>query len=168
MNGDDYKYLLNGRVNLFDSQAKTAKIPNNHPGLYDPKNLETVSRLYSGTCLSENFFSRENVDLIHQGIINYVYNKSNGSYQIGRQSEQELSIVMRSYYLSDGKNLTYDLKGQLRDLNTKVIEWCATEIITNIEQYNEYKKSVSTLKMPMENPLLTSQRGLKSQEFSYF
>ena len=75
---------------------------------------------------------------------------------------------MRSYYLSSGKNLNFDIKGQIRELNTKVIEWCATEIITNIEQYNEYKKSVSTLKMPMENPLMTSQRGLKSQEFSYF
>lgn len=168
MNRDEYKYILNGRVNLFDNQATTAKIPNNHPGLYNPNNLETVSRLYSGTCLSENFFSRENVEIIHQGIINYVYNKSNGEYQIGKQSEQELSIVMRSVYLSHGKNLTYDIKSQIRELNTKVIEWCANEIITNIQQYVNYKKSVSTLKMPMENPLLTSQRGLKTQEFSYF
>lgn len=168
MEYDEYKYILNGRVNLFDQNAKTAKIPNNHPSLYDTKNLETVSRLYTGTCLSENFFSRENIEIIHQGIINYVYNKSNGKYQIGKQSEQELSIVMRSYYLSNGKNLNFDIKGQIRELNTKVIEWCATEIITNIEQYNEYKKSVSTLKMPIENPLMTSQRGLKSQEFSYF
>jgi len=75
---------------------------------------------------------------------------------------------MRSVYLSHGKNLTYDIKSQIRELNTKVIEWCANEIITNIQQYVNYKKSVSTLKMPMENPLLTSQRGLKTQEFSYF
>lgn len=164
----DADFILNGRVNLFDNKTKTSKINNNDYRLYDSKTLETVSRNYTGTCLSELFFSRENTDIIQQGLINYVYNKSNGMYKIGKQSEQELSIVMRSTYLSYGKNLTYNLNEQLKELNTKVIEWCAERIITNIQQYLDYKVNVSTLKMPMETPALTSQKGLKSNEFNYF
>jgi hypothetical protein len=168
MNNEEYNYILNGRVNLFDNKSKTYKIPNNHIGLYNPKNLETISRNYSGNCLSERFFSRENIDIIQQGIINSVYNRSNGEFNIGKQSEQELSIVMRSIYLEKGKNLNFNIKEQLKELNTYVIEWCVNEIITNIKQYVEYKKNVSTLRMPMENPLLASQKGLKTLELNYF
>jgi hypothetical protein len=161
-------FILNGRVNLFDTPTKTAKIYNNDVRLYDAKNLESISRNYSGTCVSETFFSRENVDIIHQGLINYVYNKSNGKYKIGKQSEQELSIVMRSIYLTNGKNLNFNIKEQIKELNREVIEWCAERIIINIQQYLEYKTNVSTLKMPMETPALTSHKGLKTLELKYF
>lgn len=161
-------FILNGRVNLFDTSTKTAKIYNNDIRLYDTKNLDSISRNYSGTCVSETFFSRENVDIIHQGLINYVYNKSNGKYKIGKQSEQELSIVMRSIYLTNGKNLNFNIKEQVKELNREVIEWCAERIIINIQQYLEYKTNVSTLKMPMETPALTSQKGLKTLELKYF
>lgn len=164
----DADFILNGRVNLFDNKTRTSKIYNNDVRLYDTKNLETISRNFTGTCLSEMFFSRENVDIIHQGLINYVYNKSNGSYRIGKQSEQELSIVMRSIYLTYGKNLNFNMKEQVRELNRLVIEWCAERIITNIQQYLDYKTNVSTLKMPMETPALTSQKGLKTLELNYF
>jgi|694.fasta_scaffold00862_39 hypothetical protein len=164
----DADYILNGRVNLFETPTKTAKIYNNDVRLYDQKNLESISRNYTGTCVSEVFFSRENVDIIHEGLINYVYNKTNGKYKISRQSEQELSIVMRSIYLSSGKNLNFNIKEQIKALNKEVIEWCSEQIITNIKQYLDYKTSVSTLKMPMETPALTSQKGLKTTEFSYF
>lgn len=161
-------FILNGRVNLFDTPTKTAKIYNNDVRLYDTNNLDSISRNYSGTCVSETFFSRENVDIIHQGLINFVYNKSNGKYKIGKQSEQELSIVMRSIYLTNGKNLNFNIKEQVKELNREVIEWCAERIIINIQQYLEYKTNVSTLKMPMDTPALTSQKGLKTLELKYF
>jgi len=167
MNPDEYNYILNGRVNLFDSHSKTAKIPNNHPALYNENNLNTINRVYSGTCVSETFFSKDNINLIQEGIINTIYNKSNGLYDIGKQSEQELNIIMRSIYLQEGKNLNYDIKQQVLKLNTSVINWCVNEIIKNIKQYMEYKKSVSTLPMPMEHSLLLSQKGTKTLELKY-
>ena len=60
------------------------------------------------------------------------------------------------------------IREQIKALNKEVIEWCSEQIITNIKQYLDYKTSVSTLKMPMETPALTSQKGLKTTEFSYF
>jgi hypothetical protein len=168
MNNDNF--ILNGRVNLYEpsSTQPTVKIPNNHPALYNPNNLQSISRVYSGTTVSEIFFSSANINLIQQGIINSVFNRSNGEYQIGKQNEIELNIIMRSYYLEKSKNLTYNIREQIKELNTYVIDWCTNEIITNIKQYLEYKRNVSTLKMPMENPLLTSQKGLKTLELNYF
>jgi len=161
-------FILNGRINLFNNSTNTSKIFNNNIHLYSSKNLETISRNYTGTCLSELFFSRDNVNIIHQGLINFVYNKTNGKYKIGKQSEQELAIIMRSIYLTYGKNLTYNINQQIKELNTLVIEWSAETIITNIQQYLDYKTNVSTLKMPIESPALTSQKGLKTLELNYF
>ena len=75
---------------------------------------------------------------------------------------------MRSIYLTYGKNLNFNMKEQVKELNRLVIEWCAERIITNIQQYLDYKTNVSTLKMPMETPALTSQKGLKTLELNYF
>lgn len=166
----DYnKYILNGRVNLFDATTKpTYKINNASPSLYTEKTANTINRLYTGNCLSEMYFSKENIEIIQEGIINSVYNKSNGEYSISKQSEQELSIVMRSIYLQYSKNLNFNMNEQLLELNTRVIRWCVDEIITNIKQYVNYRKNVSTLPMPLEHAQLPSQKGTKTLEIKSF
>lgn len=165
----DYnKYILNGRVNLFDVNKPTYKINNAHPSLYTEKTANTINRLYTGNCLSEMYFSKENIEIIQEGIINSVYNKSNGEYSISKQSEQELSIVMRSIYLQYSKNLNFNINEQILDLNTRVIRWCVDEIMTNIKQYVNYRKNVSTLPMPLEHAQLPSQKGTKTLEIKSF
>ena len=165
----DYnKYILNGRVNLLDKNAKTYKIDPTNPQLYRAGVANTISQLYSGNCLTELFFSKENINIIQEGIINSVYNTSEGKYTISRQSDQELTIVMRSIYFQYGKNLNFNINEQIKELNTKVIRWCVNEIITNINQYMEYRTSVSTLPMPMERAQLPSQKGTKTLEIKSF
>ena len=46
---------------------------------------------------------------------------------------------MRSMYLQYAKNLNYDIKEQVKELNTMVIRWCVDEIIKNVKQYIGYK-----------------------------
>jgi len=165
----DYnKYILNGRVNLFDTNNPSFKIDNSSLNLYTEKTANTVNRLYSGNCLSEMYFSKENINIVQQGIINSVYNKSEGKYSIGKQSEQELAIIMRSIYLQYSKNLNFNIQEQILDLNTRVIRWCVDEIITNIKQYVDYRKNVSTMPMPLEHAQLPSQKGTKTLEIKSF
>ncbi len=165
----NYKdYILNGRINLLDNNAKTAKIWNNNPILYNEKVGNIINRNYSSTCLAETYFSRENINILQEGIINAVYNKSNGKYSIGKQSEEELMIVMRSIYFQYGKNLNFNINDQIKELNTKVINWCVDEIISNINQYYSYIKNVSTLPVPMERAQLSSQKGTKTLELKTF
>jgi hypothetical protein len=165
----DYnKYILNGRVNLLDNDSKTSKINNNNPILYKENVANTVNRLYTGNCLSESYFSKDNINIVQEGIINSVYNKSNGSYTISRQSDNELIIIMRSIYFQYGKNLNFNINEQIKELNTLVINWSVDEIISNIKQYLDYRKNVSTLPVPLEHAQLPSQRGTKTLEIKSF
>jgi hypothetical protein len=45
-------------------------------------------------------------------------------------------------------------------------EWAIDNIISNIEQYISYKKTCSTLPMPIEHAQLTSQKGTKTLEIT--
>jgi len=165
---DYYKYILNGRINLFDKNAETSKIMNNNPNLYKENVANSVNRLYSGNCLSELYFSKENINIIQDGIIISVYNKSDGKFNISRQSDNELIIIMRSIYFQYGKNINFNINEQIKELNTLVINWSVNEIITNINQYLEYKKTVSTLPVPLEHAQLSSQKGTKTLEIKSF
>jgi len=165
---DEYKYILNGRINLFDNNQNTMKINNNDPQLYNENNISTINRNYSANCVSELFFSQDNLNILQQGIINSVFNTTDGLFFIKKQSEQELKIVMRSIYFQYSKNLNFDLKEQVKELNTLVIRWCVDEIVKNIKQHLEYKKNVSTLPLPLEHSLLPSQKGTKILEIKSF
>ena len=85
------------------------------------------------TNLSALFFSSQNVDYIQNRIITEVYNRSNGKFQIGRQSDLQLQIVMRSVYLSEGKNLLCRLEQQVESLNKIVI---SNSVILLCPMYN--------------------------------
>ena len=52
------------------------------------------------------------------------------------------------------------------ELNNKVVEWAVENIITNIDQYINYKKTCSTLPMPLERAQLPSQKGTKTLEIT--
>jgi hypothetical protein len=75
---------------------------------------------------------------------------------------------MRSYYLQYSKNLPTNVYSQIEELNNMVISWSVEEIIKNIRQYVNYKKTCSTLPMPMERSQLPSQKGTKILEIKSF
>jgi hypothetical protein len=49
-----------------------------------------------------------------------------------------------------------------------VVDWCSDNIISNIEQYLNYKKVCSTLPMPLEHAQLPTQKGTKTLEIKSF
>jgi len=165
---EEYKYILNGRVNLFDNKSSSTKILNNNPNLYVPEYTIKAGKLATGNCVSELYFSQKNIQIIQEGIINSVFNKTEGKFYIGKQNEQELMIIMRSIYFQHSKNLNYDIISQVKELNTLVINWSVDEIIKNIKQYVGFKKSVSTLPLPLEHSQLPSQKGTKTLEVKSF
>lgn len=160
--------ILNGIVNATDNPRNTLKIMNNRKELYNENKLNTISRNINKTCVSNVYFSKDNIENLHKGIINNVYNKSKGSYKIGKQSGDELTIVMRSIYFQHSKNNPNNVLEQVRELNKYVIDWCTDEIITNIKQYDSYKQSISTLPMPLEHSQLSTQKGTRTLEIKSF
>ena len=108
----------NGRVDIKTPNTSTLfemydKIPahqcttfrNPTEGLWDDSNL------------SRSYFSRENIQILQNGIRAGVYHKSNGQYTIGPQDCDSLKIVMRSVFLQNASNQSTNITKQ--NLNKK-------------------------------------------------
>ena len=158
--------IRNGRVDILEKIKGGTKMIK--PSILNENNSSSISRNLENTSLSSAFFSKDNIDIIQCSIVNEVYKKTNAKYQIAKQSENELIIIMRSYYLQYGKNLPNNIDAQVSRLNNMVINWSSDEIITNINQYMKYKETVSTLPMPLERSQLSSQKGTKTLEIKSF
>jgi hypothetical protein len=156
-------YYLNGRVNALGNTPNTYNLQKEQRIVSEsPQNI--TSRNLNCTAVSSMFFSAENVDILQLGIRNSILNETQGKYKIGRQSDDELKIVMRSIYFQHSKNMADNIKEQVRDLNTRVIDWCVPQIITNLKQDEKYKYDISTLPEPLERSVLASQKGTKTLE----
>ena len=116
----------------------------------------------SKNCLNDLFFSNMNIDALQQGMKNMVANETNGGTIIGRQSEIELKIVMRSIYLQYGRNLSEDVIGQVKDLNKKVLDYCVPNILVQAEQYRNYIKDASNIHAPIARSENVSNKGSKT------
>ena len=116
------------------------------------------------TGVSAIFFSDDNVELLQLGIRNKILNLSNGEYNIGKQSDIDLKIIMRSIYFQYGKNVSSNVNAQVLDLNTRVIDWCVPEILSNIKQSAKYIMDISTMPVPLDRSTLPSQKGTRTLE----
>lgn len=119
----------------------------------------SIKSILSESKLSEIYFSRQNIDNLHYEIINRVFQRSNGQFKIGKQSEIQLNIVMRSIFLQEAKHLNCNYQKQINLLNEKVLEFCVPRIMTEINQFIGYKKAVNTMPVPLEHPKNLSGRG---------
>jgi hypothetical protein len=156
--------IINGRVDIINTKPINKKekiISTEH---YN----NSISRNIVATNLSEGFFSKDNIKELQKNIIKEVYERSDEKFIISNQSEQELLVIMRSYYLQFAKNMPNDIYYQIQQLNKMVIDWAVIEIISNIRQYIHYKKTVSALPMPLERSQLSSQKGTKNLELKSF
>jgi len=166
----------NGRVNLQDqpSAGGFLKAPQiagfGHRTAVDENPGQDLLRgNWYETPLSRTFFGPENTKRIQAEIKQSVYEKSGPKqWVIDDQSADELQIVMRSMFLQYAKNLDIDIPGQIRELNTLVVEWCEPRISSEIGMYEYYLKDISTLPIPIAHPTLLSSAGTKSLPFRKF
>lgn len=151
--------LLNGRV---DAVTINNLKFNNAFNKASEHQANIISRSLDSTEVSKLFFSLKNIDLLQQGIRNKILNVTNGKINISRQSDDELKIIMRSIYFQYGQNRNENIKEQVLDLNTRVIEWSVPQIISNFKQSQQYIKDISTLPEPLERSILPSKKGTKT------
>ena len=111
-----------------------------------------VKGIHEETGLSEVYFSTQNIAVL-QAAIRYEVQQKTGKI-IDKQSVSELSVVMRSIYLQYGNPMVSsdNIKNEVVKLNTRVIDYCAEEISTQVLQYQGYIQKLSTLPVPIERP----------------
>jgi len=121
-----------------------------------------VVNIQAKTELSNSYFSSQNIQNIQNRIRYAVYNLSNRKYTIGPQSEIDLKVIMRAYYLQYGKFLDSNIKEQIQELNDLVIQYTVPNIMSEVEQYNTYIYDIEHLPMPMARSLNVSSAGTKN------
>lgn len=179
------KNMFNGRVNIISKSTPSFDYCEaREGGATSTSGHDIVSRSLEHTPVSALFFSTLNIDALQKGITNSIYNRSGGKFNIGRQSDIELKIIMRSFYFESLKNGSPnilhtimtgeytsgrdDTLEQVRKLNKTVLEWIVPRIMTNIQQFEKYKQDVSILPKPMDRPTFLSMSGTKSLELQPF
>lgn len=132
----------NGRL-FFTPQDNTQSYE-----LFEDQNKDKISatNLFTNqekTSLSCSFYSKENLDKLQDKIIESVFVESSGEFRIGRQSDLQLQIIMRSIYLTYGRNKKTHIEQQVSELNNKVLSEAIKSILPSIKQFLHYKKEIS-------------------------
>ena len=106
LDGSNYNNSYNGKVNIMGPNLSTKfsmmdKIPINVNTNY--QNVLTGN--FERSRLSDAYFSKQNIQIIQNGIRKGVYDKSQQKILIDNQPEDQIVTVMRSMYLQHSKNL---------------------------------------------------------------
>ena len=145
----------NGRINIVQPDTTTLL------GMSDKIHTDSKCSSYTdamtgnwySTQLSKLYFSVDNINALQYGIMQGVYKLSSGEYQVGKQSCDELKIIMRSVFLQHSTNLQKNIKEQVRELNKIVLDYCVNQVYSEAKGYLKYKKDVSSLAVPLSNPI---------------
>lgn len=124
----------------------------------DPDYRYMTNRDQERTPVSNLFFSRRNVDYL-QYMMKKLVHKETG-HLIGRQSDEELLIIMRSIYLSDSKNLPDQITQQVAELNYLVLKYAVyEEIIPKVKGYTTFLHDNLRTNVVLPRERYVSQKG---------
>jgi|TARA_B110000483_G_C18131925_1_gene517970 hypothetical protein len=149
---------MSGRVTFDNEKPQTYELYEGEMKTHSFQN--SLQSIQDTNILSKAFFSKRNIECIQGQIHKSVLQKTN--YRIGRQSDLQLQIIMRSIYLQYSKNMTCDYAGQIRELNKKVSDYSVDRVVIEISQFLEYRKEVSNMPDPISLPKNLSNAGEKS------
>jgi hypothetical protein len=93
---------------------------------------------------------------------------SGGKYDIGRQSDDDLRLVMRSYYLMFGRNDPTKVSSELAELNGRVVGYCSGKIYSEVDFHMFYRKDLEEFAPAIANPVNTQVFGTRSGELKSF
>jgi len=109
---------------------------------------------WDDSTLSKAYFSKENIQIIQNGIRAGVYKQSNNQYVVAPQDCDSLKIVMRSIYLQYSANLPGNISGQIEALNQMVLNFCIQQVYSEAKGYMKYLSDASNMYVPIAHPVL--------------
>lgn len=120
---------------------------------------ETTRGIVQPTSLSDLFFSKLNRDALQLGLQRLVYKDTKKI--IGRQSDVELEIIMRSVFLQYARHMPFEVVEQVRELNARVLDYAVPRVVREIQQNATYRADIQRLPVPMERSQNVSSAGTK-------
>lgn len=130
---------------------------------------ETMHYRQSASDLNTQFFSVANINKVQDDIRYRVYELSGSKkYTIDRQSDDDVFIIMRSYYLQYARNDPDRVAEELASLNRRVVEYAANHILTEIEAYKYYRADQENFPEPIAAPTNANVYGTRTGELKSF
>jgi hypothetical protein len=152
-----------GRLPLSDQESRLSVPPAvlfaPEPGLPSTEVKERIHFRHSSTPVNEDFFSPANVTSLHDRIQALVRGMVNAN--IDRQSDVDLMLIMRSYYLQYAGE-------SVEQLNERVANFCANRISVEVEAYRYYRKDILDFPIPIARPIDTQVYGTRTGELKSF
>ena len=149
--------LANGRINIltYDKNNTMFKMKDSIPVNSKKDFRGAMTGNWYNTALSDAYFSRENIQILQNGIRKGVYELSNKQFVICEQNEDELKIIMRSIFLQYSRNLKNNIKEQIKNLNKLVIDYAVNQVYGETIGYMKFKYDVSNMYEPISRPVLS-------------
>jgi hypothetical protein len=147
--------VSNGRIDIQSPDTKSLfnmydKIPAHQCSTY----RNPLEGQWDDSNLSNAYFSKENIQIIQNGIRAGVYKQSNNQYVVAPQDCDSLKIVMRSIYLQYSANLPGNVSGQIEALNQMVLNFCIQQVYSEAKGYMKYLSDASNMYVPIAHPVL--------------
>tara|TARA_R110002074_G_scaffold200130_2_gene368038 strand:+ start:12014 stop:12589 length:576 start_codon:yes stop_codon:yes gene_type:complete len=128
--------------------------------IYNSTQIDSIKGNYEQTLLTHNFFSDNNIKSIQDSIRFYVYKQT--TTVIDYQNETDLINIMRSQLLQYG-DLSLSNKesvlNEIHRINKMVINYCISDISSEISMYNFYINDLNKLKTPIPLPIYINKNN---------
>ena len=132
----------------------------------DNAGMEGVRGNLERTPMNQAYFSAANFQIIQNGIRKSVHDHTGKI--IDPVGSDDLFMVMRAIYLQYSRNLPTQIAQQIADLNARVVAWCVPKIVAEVNMYATYIHDITTLPVPIEQPVNQSSAGTRSLPFKPF
>jgi hypothetical protein len=129
---------------------------------------ELVGHIHYETPLNTVFFSVDNIEKLQQDIQEQVFLMSGKKHRIDRQSDDDVKLIMRSYYLMFGRNNPMTIAEDLADLNSRVVGYASAKIFSELDFYLFYRKDIEDFAPPIANPMNVHVYGTRYGELKSF
>ena len=147
--------VSNGRIDIQSPDTRSLfnmydKIPAHQCTTY----RNPLEGQWDDTTLSNAYFSKENIQIIQNGIRAGVYKQSNNQYVVAPQDCDSLKIIMRSIFLQYSANLPGNIANQIEALNQMVLNFCIQQVYSEAKGYMKYLSDASNMYVPIAHPVL--------------
>jgi hypothetical protein len=137
------------------------------PPIFDDSRRELVGHIHTETPLNSVFFSKSNIDVLQKEIQDQVFSMTDNKHRIDKQNEDDLKLIMRSYYLMFGLNSS-NVSTDLKDLNSRVVGYASAKIFSELDFYLFYRKDIQDFAPPIANPVNVASYGTRYGELKSF
>jgi hypothetical protein len=145
------------------------KLTADGPSLFgDTARRELVGTQHTETPLNTVFFSQTNVDNLQKMIHDQVYALSGNKFRIDRQSDNDLKLIMRSYYLMFSENNPRRVAQELESLNARVVGYASAKIYSEVDFHQFYLSDLESFAPAIANPVNVGVYGTRTGELKSF